>query len=401
MRALSGLILAFILLNNCFASIGNKGKWYQSDDFSIVKLDSTINYTWTGIDWKPTDIVLNEFKGSLLYASTTIKAESRIPFTLVVYSYNDVEQIQRLIISYYYQDNWHDSIRYNYSYDGEDNLIEELIQNQTDNIWKNTRRRYNFIYDMEGNLLSNENQFWVGEKWKSRFFHTYTYSDNNLLINRLSVNEVGVTDFIIEMEYNEFDLLSSNSAMRWSPDGLVNWYRNDFLYDNCQNLKETIQQDWQDGNWVNTQKKIRYYSLNNIEYSWRKIPLCHNGHTIIVSHKALKPHLEHGDCIGFCKGYNHVGSNKKSSESVIEDTTYYDGIRIYPNPVEESLWIELNSRYLNPQRIEILDFSGRKVRSHPITDRTNVTLERGNLEAGIYFVRIVGEKTLTRKIILR
>lgn len=72
-------------------------------------------------------------------------------------------------------------------------------------------------------------------------------------------------------------------------------------------------------------------------------------------------------------------------------------ISIYPNPANDYVMIETKNSSL--QKVELSDIAGRLLIHHEKISSPKITIERGNLSAGIYFLKITSDgKTVTKKI---
>lgn len=82
------------------------------------------------------------------------------------------------------------------------------------------------------------------------------------------------------------------------------------------------------------------------------------------------------------------GSVALSSSVVMLTVASGDGlaINVYPNPVKQQLTVELNGLVAADARIEVLDMTGRILRSHRASAGSNI-LETSALPAGMYLVR--------------
>ena len=71
---------------------------------------------------------------------------------------------------------------------------------------------------------------------------------------------------------------------------------------------------------------------------------------------------------------------------------------IWPNPADSEIHVLLPS--FNYERIEVIDISGRVIRSFPFAENGRITVATGGWSAGVYFLRITGsEGTIIEKII--
>ncbi len=84
------------------------------------------------------------------------------------------------------------------------------------------------------------------------------------------------------------------------------------------------------------------------------------------------------------------------NEAALDDNT----MLIYPSPATSTINITLNGLKNNNAFFTMYDGTGKNVRSFSSTSVQN-TIERGDLQKGIYFISvIIGDKQLTKKIIL-
>ena len=80
-------------------------------------------------------------------------------------------------------------------------------------------------------------------------------------------------------------------------------------------------------------------------------------------------------------------------DEVIENTI--DNVSIYPNPANEIVKV-LNDNNLNITSVEIIDLTGRTVMTTGKTDDIDIS----GLSEGQYFVKIIGEKTIVKKLFI-
>ena len=84
----------------------------------------------------------------------------------------------------------------------------------------------------------------------------------------------------------------------------------------------------------------------------------------------------------------------------VDDNTLEEGISLYPNPAKNEFFIK--SAYLNLDRVEIFDVSGRLVSDINISQASRVkTINMNRASKGVYFVNIHSEgRFITKKLIL-
>jgi hypothetical protein len=221
--------------------------------------------------------------------------------------------------------------------------------------------------------------------------YLYTYDANNLKTEYLrQVWQTGqwVNTLHVDYYYNDYNLLSENIVTTWVEDSWVNSGRTVYLYDEPTDGKHN------------------------------KVTVCHKGHPICISVHALPAHLAHGDILGSCDaGHNNKPdkncnkyaekpkSGNKKSATVLESSGSFTapetaGLVIYPNPVQDQLTVSLGDNELNIGRADLIDFSGRNVRTVLLSSGNEITIDCNDLPAGIYILRLSGDSVVNEKIVI-
>lgn len=75
-------------------------------------------------------------------------------------------------------------------------------------------------------------------------------------------------------------------------------------------------------------------------------------------------------------------------------------LTIYPNPAAERVTVQWNNSII--QKLELTDITGRLIKTIQVNASSSVSIDRGGLSAGLYFLKIFShEKTMTEKICFR
>ena len=69
-------------------------------------------------------------------------------------------------------------------------------------------------------------------------------------------------------------------------------------------------------------------------------------------------------------------------------------VRVFPNPVRETVFFEVVNERFDELRLELVDLSGRVVRQKEQSHSGRMSLSRGNLSGGVYLYRLIGDKEL-------
>ena len=275
--------------------------------------------------------------------------------------------------------NWKLSYKYSYDYDENENLILRLapLLNENTNEWENNLKT-EYTYDSLGNELSDIIYKWnsTDNIWEIQSQYEYTYDSEGYLIQKNTGRIYRITDNGIEYG-NQFDnyiydsngnLIEYQRSSKFPNDSTYTYStRLTYNYDLSYKLSdlflpysylrtedinnkplEYIYYYWDNtnNNWINREKKIYYYSEENI-------------------------------------------LNVKNTEPI--------KIKLYPNPVLN----ELKFNIANESKLttfELFDTQGRKIISKKINKNEKLNLER--LTSGIYtYYLIVGNKNQKGKLI--
>ena len=76
-----------------------------------------------------------------------------------------------------------------------------------------------------------------------------------------------------------------------------------------------------------------------------------------------------------------------------------ESILVYPNPVTNHVTVEISNNS-EISKIEVFDLYGRMLRIKDNISNTSVILQRGDLQTGIYILRIHAADIHTRKIFI-
>lgn len=133
-----------------------------------------------------------------------------------------------------------------------------------------------------------------------------------------------------------------------------------------------------------------------------KITVCHKGKLISVSKMAAIGHLQHGDCIGTCNAETTgEAGNINRLDLSLEQTAGTSIIKIYPNPATSVININLGGNQQNINTVEVIDISGRVIMQLNAGKTQLLTIPCEKLKAGIYMIRMRGNKLFTHKIIVQ
>jgi hypothetical protein len=122
-------------------------------------------------------------------------------------------------------------------------------------------------------------------------------------------------------------------------------------------------------------------------------PITSSGSTILI----------HFTTNGIVNASGWSASYKGIKKTTITDIPDINGhpdkenILVYPNPVKSHVTVEI-SDHRKISKVEIIDLYGRKVRIADNINDSSVTLQRGDLQTGIFILRIHADHIYTREI---
>lgn len=368
----------------------NYKNYFRSDSTHVFSWDATLN-NWilssSQVYYYNADGKLNSvIEKSLVTGSYLSKTE---------YSYNDKGLLIELTF-YKWNSTWIPTGRNLISYNENDKISEAIVEIYKTPVWINNRVQKNYKYDQEGRLTEFQMVYWINNAWSLPTTDYSTYDEAGRLIKRVALYTNGNTDYQILYNYDTNGLRSEMYAQYPSGAGWFNWWLYNFQYNDCGSQIKQIQYKGVLTDWILQTKTVSYISFNSEAFPGKKIPVCHKGNTIYVSKNALKAHLAHGDCIGECtveKKDDRNGYNEKEKPEKQPFT-------IYPNPARDKITIKFErDECKEAQRVELTDFYGKLIKTYNIKDNGDLTIYRGNLLSGKYYIRLVGKEVYSAVVI--
>ena len=212
--------------------------------------------------------------------------------TTFIYDVNVLVEKQRYIWENYY---WNTDGKWTYSYDANNNMIEELYQELNSGNWENISKftitydtnnnmieelhqvwngsnwtiswKYSYAYDMNNNIIQELKQTWNGSNWVNSVQTIFIYDENNTMIEELNQEWSG-SEWLNNLKqtytYDSTNYKIEELWQNWDGSNWVNYLTLGFTYDTNNNLIESIWQIWEDYNWVNYRKYTYSYNVNNI-----------------------------------------------------------------------------------------------------------------------------------------
>jgi hypothetical protein len=251
-------------------------------------------------------------------------------------------------------------------------------------------------YNLAGDLAEFQMFEWSSSDWVYHLTDYWFYNETGQLIKRLALLPDNLPYYQILYKYNENGLRTEMYAQLASGSSWNDSWRQDYQYNECGT--QTIEIDYYGSGteWLPEAKTVTSTSFNLEAFPGKKIPVCHNGHTIYISKNALKAHLKHGDCIGECTDEE----NSDKHECTEKDKPAKPPFTIYPNPAREKITIKFdNDDCIESKRVELTDFYGKILRSFNVKDNNDITIYKNSLHSGKYYIRLIGKEVYSTVVI--
>ena len=385
-------------------------------------VDSAYNYTWNLTEqvWELNTIQYYSYTTSgKIELFNSIDSKTRLPLVRREYNYDIESKLSEAIFYRWVNDKWQNLQLYTYNTSGTD--IIETIYKWIDNEWQLYGKMINYYENgrrvgYTGQLVNKQTQ----ELYDYGYFYI-SYTDFGK-INMWFGERVSDGSIIFRRNYfyNDKNRLFERHIYTPVAGDLQLNARNLYYYDIYDLHIETVNQKPVDDGWENTEKNIYYRRIHNA----KRVAICHNGRTICIARQAVPAHLAHGDVLGVCAQESQPNRSRQTSKSGEDDccqpsdggkkksTGFIDqspedllnsntfGIRIYPNPAKDVINISFNNNELQVNKIELIDLSGRVLMQVPVNNETLVSIPRGDLQKGVYFVRVYGKETENRIVVI-
>ena len=364
-------------------------------DFSkYMIVDSATVYVWDASisDWVPRQVQAYQYFEGRLISLQTRDYNSGSVLAVTVYNYNYSGKPDT-ITNFSLKNTIVPSTRSVNDYDSQGRVYSIRIQKRSGEVWSDDRLQNNYEYDLGDRPVAYESRYWRNGSWTLPTLNDLYYNDLGHLESHVATRPDGNIDYRIIYEYSpsgqQLQLYTQYpSGAKWS-----NWNLRTIQYNDCGTRASQVQYTGKGPDWIPSTKTEFFYTFNSDQYPGRKVPVCHNGHTIWVAVQAVPAHLRHGDCIGECR------EERTKQNIYLKEPPFI----IFPNPARERITLRFsNECSCDEKRIELLDYSGNFIKAYNVSGSSDLIIERGGLKAGRYFVRISGaEKSYSVAVVFK
>lgn len=308
------------------------------------------------------------------------------------------------------------------TYNSNDQLAEALAQNWFGGAWVNIGNVV-YTYNANGNISELTNQAWAGGMWLDAMNTTYTYNANDLLISTLTQNTFGGVTNSAQETYS-YDVNGNNTEVlnetwqvgAWvTASKIVSVYNTDNLpieqtttnystspvsttkvsitYNGAGEISQSIVQNLESGNWMNTLKTVYNYNSSNqqeshFSYIWENGSWELSTETIATYNAddlLYQTVLQQTNSMGVLENsirmtllYNTIG--------VGIDENLFTSFDAYPNPTSDLIHIDLNEEGLS--HIQVSNMEGRRVFSTS-SYQAKQTVDLSDFPSGVYTIQVI------------
>ncbi len=428
--------------------------YYERQDWNQDSLRWEMNYRFSYI-------YENDLKTEMLRQNWNKLDSTWLNDTKNLYYYNGsgnlVEEIQ--FIWQTGSSSWVESTKITYIRDQSDQVIEKIYQVWITGVWKNTVR-YTYQYELTGRESEYVYYTWNGEAWDENKRCLKDYDETGSLVRETdqqwqSGKGSWINDYKWEYHYTHFveplfAYISDSTnvscygysdgtatvmitggmppyTILWNdPQSTTNhtvyglsadqYYTVTVTDANLNSVSDSVMLSqppeiitgsiYGEVN-VNQNDTVTYWVESDTSsfYSWSvmhgEILSAQGGDTIVV----VWTQPGQGKVSVFetttngCEG-DTVSVSVSISPTSIEKPRFGD-LKIYPNPASQWITVQLTTQEFNPWDLEILDMTGKTIRSFRSLTKNKFQVSLDNLSQGIYFFRITNSSGVEiRKVVV-
>ncbi len=385
------------LLDDCNSQITYT---YDTNGNIILSLsEKLINGVWENSSRTTNLYDANGNKLTILCESWTNGAW--VNYSRYAYTYDFEGKELTMSKEYWENGDWTYAERYNYTYNTNGTISTEILENWGMGGWCNVMRR-SWTYDAQGYLLTELHEF--GGINSSRITYTYDTQGNKVKsINENWDNGVWVNSRCNTSTYNLQGNKITDIIENWNNGVWVNSMRYDYTYDAQGNKLTDLWEHWRNGSWVDVLLRTYTYDDNNngisgTSNSW-------NGTTWVPYTGPIDIKYNNNEDLISIYAQNatvkYVSfTGVENFENLPENFTLSQN---YPNPFNPSTTISFGLPKQEFVTLKIYDVLGKE-----ITTLINQELNAGNyqknwspseISSGVYFYKLqAGNFIETRKM---
>lgn len=280
-------------------------------------------------------------------------------------------------------------------YDDLGRMIRNVVTVWRTDHWENLNI-FTQTFDDNGNLVVFHRDFWSNNRWNDFSTDSLFYDqDGNLSERSARLTSTGNYLTRILYNYSAEGIQYSQTRQNWVSSGWVNSTLSYNIYNKCGTQSATFGEKWVNGSWVED-TRTEIFTHYELMPRVRKVPVCFNGSTVFVLVMQLESYLAAGACLGECIEPGPIVDPYNDSSPVAKGRQV--PFVVYPNPAVDHVSIRSTDPECPVTRVELLDFSGRPVRSMTADGEELLTVDLSSLRRGNYILRITADAVYSNVI---
>ena len=380
---------------------------YAECDSRVQQADSLINYSINRTTGEVTPVQVQQYHydadGNLTEVYF-LNLPSRTNYYHQVFEYDSNQNLIKYTNNVWNGSEWVEDLINTKTYGSENQILaEEFLRKNSSGQFSAYQRHF---YHYQGNTITDylrqiKNASGIWYDFSNHFYVYDSYSRLTVLYGKYVNN--GPVFWERTAIYGDDGKVSERTLriLRYNQTLKMNVLTNSsyqlYSYNIYGNVNETLNHEWINGQWVNTNKDVYYYS----QLKDKKVSICHNGHTICVSINAVDAHLAHGDKLGSCSDESDQYKNEQRRGGTNPGSDKEIHFDIYPNPAREQATIKLTGENNDYTRGEILASDGRVMNMFMIDCQNEITVNVGAYLNGNYIVRLYGKSGFDTKTLIK
>jgi hypothetical protein len=266
-----------------------------------------------------------------------------------------------------------------YFYDNQNRVVldsgHHLISNQP-------TYKQELTYDASGNLIQSSSYTFnsMTNKWTLYYMNTYAYDNNNRMVESLTQEDYNYTGTMKNSSLDSFQYDGNSTKFNYD----VNYQWNASLNKWVGNIKHTYQ--FNAAGFVDTYY-IFDWSQAKADFDLNEMEVCYydaNGNNLLQ----------------YARGFKYLGAGQFSTTADNQQNFYYEEyydlgventahtlkLNVYPNPVSNTLNIEMEKPLSGSANIHSID--GKLLKIQSINAENRISIDVSNLAGGNYILQL-------------
>ncbi|NLE34330.1 MAG: T9SS type A sorting domain-containing protein [Bacteroidales bacterium] len=372
--------LILVLLLSISGITTAENRYFRSIPDSVY----TYSYNRDNSEYELASITYNYYQNGILDSTVTTSTE-RIPVSKTVNIYN--EGLPSSVWTYKAEgQNWLATQKQEMFYDNYRRLASRVVTVWRTDHWENLNT-FTYFYDHHSNLKVYHRDYWQNNTWTDFSTDSLFYDHRSFLTERTAWL-TSTNQYYTRMLYENTatGLKLSQTRQDYLDTDWVNKAKTRYIYNGCGTLTNTYGEIWLNGNWEPDSRTDIYYH-HELLPGRRRVPVCHNGHTLYIHVSQLANHLAHGDCPGEC----YDPDDDTEAPPHPSDRGRRIPFTVFPNPATDYITIRMEDQECPVSGIELMDYYGRPVRKIATDGEEVITIDLGSLRSGSYILRIISD----------